>query len=176
MKLFNRTLELQGDPQNPRKVWTYLDETEHLFAFEMWSMAGFAVENLDTFMERDTLPQDLRDELLEYRRAALHDYAQGRFDMAVLRLAVLNSECRRHGLLIGMNPLLRKIRKAENDARDAGIKSGQARQSLPSSIDLNQMRAEMLDKGVKERNVTSILAKKYGCGYENMRLALRKPK
>ena len=174
MKLFNRTLELVGEPPNSRKVWLYLDEMEGSFVFEMWWIAGFAVENLDTFMERDTLPEGLRDRLLENRRSALHDYTQGRRELAEAKLDALEYKCRYHGLRIGMNPLVRKIRKAENDGRAAGIKSGQARPSLLSSIDLRQMKAGMLDDGVDERKIASRLAEKYGCTPDYVRKCLKK--
>jgi len=100
-------------------VWKYADDEEGSYAFEMQFAAGFDLSNIDAFLEDARLPADIREHLLETRQDSLHDYASGRFELAVSRFETLHARCLYYGQNLAVAPDMKlvhafKRRQSEN--------------------------------------------------------------
>ena len=171
MKLFNRTSEEQ------EKAWTYFDEDEANFVFEM-ELVGLSVSSMDDYIEDDDVPEGIRNKLLENRHEAFHDYKQGKFELAVAKIDALNAKCLYYGLALGAKPILDKRQKFKRSSKAAGIVSGKIRRlsaALPLPSELRKAQRELIASGTELRYTAGILAERYGCSAKHVRKTLKKP-
>ncbi|MDP3835039.1 MAG: hypothetical protein Q8Q82_13840 [Hydrogenophaga sp.] len=128
-------------------MWAYADQTEACYAVEMHASAGFDLPSIDAFLEDSRLPADIRDHLLETRQESLHDYANGRFELAVSKFETLHARSLYYGQNLAVAPEVRLVEAFKERQRQNA--SGGKRLSEQEEARLYARFRERCDNGEK---------------------------